>query len=230
VFPVPRHFCSPPRELPLGALYTLDAVTGAILYTTTLSAEAYNEIYNPEVNDAGQIVVLRLLGTSVDTATLDPMTGAFTDLAPTPHSSGYGDAMRAFDPVTNRIYQLGDGFILTVDGDSGAVLADTPLTDKSFINPQVNDAGEILGEHGGGDDFHMARLDPATGVVMKLAPAAEGDDRDRRRCEEGPALHERAHRRVLRRELRELSRAERADSHRPAELTHDDAPVTSSHA
>lgn len=151
-----------------GELYALDGVTGVLLFTTPLAMQTFNQLYNPIVNDSGQIVVLRL-GNPTGTATLDPVTGSLTDLAATPYNDGFGQAMRAFDPTTNRVYQFGNFFVLTIDGATGSVLANTPLTDKNFWNPVVNNAGEIIGVNGESPQ-HIARLDPATGVVTNLAP------------------------------------------------------------
>jgi hypothetical protein len=118
-----------------GRVDALDGATGALLFTTVPSNG--QGLYNPEVNDAGQIVGLDISGSTTHLAMLDPVTGAVTDVARAPTDGGYGQGYSMFDPCTNRLYELGDGFLVTVDGGSGAVVSFVPLATTNLANFQA---------------------------------------------------------------------------------------------
>ena len=147
------------------SVYTIDAVTGAVLNVAKLST---SNVYNPVVNSAGALIVLDL--ETNETATVDPMTGAVTDLAPFSAHGGIGQAFRGYDPITNHIYQLGDAGVFTIDGTSGETLFSTMQgVPGGLYNPGVNGTGQILGIDLSGGEAQVARLDPMTGAVTDLA-------------------------------------------------------------
>jgi hypothetical protein len=153
-------------------VYAIDGVTGAVLFTTPLPMATWNKYSNPSINQSGAIVVLDYAASAWSTATLDPLTGSLTSLAPVPYSGGFYDAVVAFDRTRNLIYEFGDTAVVTVDGASGVVLAKVPPADMYLGNPVVNIAGEIIGIHDGAGPWHTARLDPKTGSITDLAPYA----------------------------------------------------------
>jgi len=150
-------------------VYTIDGTTGAVLGFAGIDA---NDIYNPQVNAAGEIIVIHLLpGGTDETARLDPTTGALTSLLPLSISS-YGQAEGTVDAKADRIYQFGAGYVLTLDGATGATLATASIPE--FDNAIVNYAGELIGI-----DYPahtLGRLDPTTGAITTLAPFSAGTE------------------------------------------------------
>jgi hypothetical protein len=148
------------------SLYTIDAVTGALLDAVPLSTD----VINPVVNSAGQLFVLDY--DTFYTAIVDPTTGAVTDLAPF-QAPDIAETFRGYDPLTNRVYQFGDT-VYAFNGTSGAQLFSTMEAPAAGLgglyNPGVNGTGQILGIDLGGSTPQIARLDPLTGAITDLAP------------------------------------------------------------
>ncbi len=153
-------------ELTETSVWTFDAMTGATLAKVSTSSH----VFNAAVNTAGELVVFDL--THARTAKLDPTSGAVADLAPAP-SGGYYPGLVAFDRSTNRLYQQGDGYWLTVDGATGVVLANVPFADKSFYNAVLNNAGEVIGPRYANGAWHMSKVDPATGTITDLTTTTQ---------------------------------------------------------
>lgn len=148
-------------------IYTIDATNGAVLAEVPYDGD---DIYNPETNAAGEIVVVH--NSTASTAKLDPSAGALTDLAPLP-TVQFGQGMSASDKSADLIYQISDTLVVTIDGASGVVLSTATLSDHNFLNPEVDAAGELVGDHYGSAKM-FARLDPSSGVITDLAPITTG--------------------------------------------------------
>jgi hypothetical protein len=148
---------------------TIDGLTGATLAAVGLPDFSAT---NPEVVGGGVIVVLHKSGGSWETATLDAATGTVTSLSPLP-DNGFSMS-RGFDPSTNHLFEIGNhngaGNVLTIDVTTGALLHEAPTADIHLDSAVLNGAGEILGMHEIGSDWHVARLDPGTGAITDLAP------------------------------------------------------------
>ena len=112
-----------------------------LLHVAALST---NNAYNPVVTSAGELFVLDL--DTHETATVDPMTGVVTDLAPYASVAGIAQAFRGYDPLTNRVYQLGAS-VYAFDGTSGELLFSSveAVQHGGLYNPGVNGTGQILG-------------------------------------------------------------------------------------
>lgn len=157
-----------------GEVVTIDAVTGSVLAMVPYPT---NQIYNPEVNNAGEIVVLRTTGgVFTEQAALDPMTGALTTLSAIPVLGGYGQGLSAFDRTADRLYRVGDDFTAIFDGTTGALLGSITLSYggvgiKNLYNPVVTRAGALIGVVSIAPPMtYTSRVDPATGAVTPLAP------------------------------------------------------------
>jgi len=111
------------------SLVTIDGDTGITLAVSPLPSPG---LLDPVVNDAGEILAIQVAPGAPHVARLDPVTGALTALAPLPLSGVFTLGMSAHDPCTDRIYQLRDGFVLTLDGASGAVISLVSTPQKNF--------------------------------------------------------------------------------------------------
>ncbi|MEO5725937.1 MAG: hypothetical protein ABI134_26690 [Byssovorax sp.] len=150
-------------------VFTIDGATGSTLSTVALPDHTAG---NPQVVGGGAIFVLHKSAGSWETATMDATTGVITSLSPLP-DNGFSMS-RGFDPSTNHVFEIGNrngaGNVLTIDGTTGALLLEVPTADIHFDSAVVNGAGQILGMHGTGGSWNVARLDPATGAITDLSP------------------------------------------------------------
>jgi hypothetical protein len=115
-----------------GNVLTINATTGALM-SNVVTADAH--FGTMVVNGAGKLLGLHGTTGVWNVASLDPMTGAITDLAPITLTGTYG-GMGTFDPCTNRIYMLTPDGLLTANGTSGAVISLVPLPggQTNFVN------------------------------------------------------------------------------------------------
>jgi hypothetical protein len=116
----------------VGNVLTIDGATGALLSSVVTADALFNTAV---VNGAGKILGLHGTTGVWSVASLDPTTGAITNLAPVTLTGTYS-GMGTFDPCTDRIYMLTPDGLLTVNGTSGAVISLAPLTggQTSFAN------------------------------------------------------------------------------------------------
>jgi hypothetical protein len=118
---------------------------------------------------------------------IDPSTGAFTTLADLNNSDNPQSFDLASDPVAHRLYAIrafvtfgSDGFpifhqsLLTVDSQTGAILAQPELTGTAFPTLLVDSStGALMGF----DGLTLVKIDPAVGtskIVAKFAPFNSG--------------------------------------------------------
>jgi hypothetical protein len=152
-------------------VFTIDGLTGATLAAATLPDHS---VTNPEVVGGGAIMALHQPSGTWQTATLDAAMGTVAPLLPLP-DNGF-TMSRGFNPLLNHLYEIGShdgtGNIFTINATTGALLLDVPLSDVHFSNAVVNGAGQILGLHGGGGTWSVARLNPTTGAITNLAPVS----------------------------------------------------------
>lgn len=149
---------------------TIDGPSGATLTTAMLPDHSAT---NPEIAFGGALFVLHQPSPGTwETATLNAALGTVAVLSPLPDNAF--TMSRGFDPSTNHLYEIGNrsgaGNIVTLDATTGAQIAEVPTADLDFDSAVVNKAGQILGLHGTGSNWSVARLDPATGAITNLSP------------------------------------------------------------
>jgi hypothetical protein len=152
-------------------LFTLDGDSGAFLGVTPLQSGELSSVGNLAVNNAGELVGLAFGGT-FHTVTIDPDTGAVTPLAALPPGiESLTQGNTAFDPASNRIFELtGDDHLLVIDAATGVLVGDTvvmPVGPSGLLELAVNNAGELMGLTTplSPGPWDVVRVDPLTGLA-----------------------------------------------------------------
>lgn len=164
---------SPRRSTGARALLPDPASTGAFVDLVALVPGEFRGVSNCEVNAAGALVGLSTVAGTEQwhVVTVDADTGVVASLAALPPFGGLSQGNGAYDPATDRMFEVtGDGRLLVIDAGTGA-LVDSVALAAGVGELEVNAAGELVGltQGDGEGQWVVVRVEPQTGELTALA-------------------------------------------------------------
>lgn len=140
----------------------IDVQTGIVIDSISNTPRLYNIEYDQNAN---RLVGTRFNGNVMLFTSLDLTTQIFTDVDTITNTLGVAQGESAFDPFTNRYFNITDFMITIIDAQTGAV-TDTILNYVQKIrNIEFNTAtGKLMGMHWTGTHTMFTTLDLTTKV------------------------------------------------------------------